>query len=563
MTRSPDDDRRRRHRQQQRGPQRRRPPSDGLAALTHPIAVALAAGHPLDLLAEASGLLEVLEERQTLERVLQSGAGASRAPSHAVPSRTEFLASLIEVDLPETTALLTVFQHLSPHELERRTIARAVAARNHPLPAWLGQLGEVRVGGVLEARDVFGDAVQYMLEVDWPDGTPITVIALINANQGHALADALVLPGPLSDLADLAGAVDGLTIADADPADARARVEAAIARVEQGDPLETDAWPMARPLVEWAFRLLPTGGAEFPAFEPDAAGAAALVADFAASPQARGLDWPVARRIAGHLCRFAADNCGDPLRWSPAKVAQLLTGWWVHETDPGADADAALPDVVKAFVRFCGTRTGLPPRAIRETVEAVDALTPDYRRLFLPAEPPPAASSVSLTMRQILADEVGGVNILDALDDRPLPDEPFDWGGLPQDIHAKVGAVLALFDAAADEVFDVEFRTAGRRLLAHLARVRPEIFRRRSSDATAACAIAQLIATVNSLEVTQKSIAEWFGLSSAPSSRVATFAAAAQAGGWASVYSPVAHVGLLGGAARRRIIRLRDDRYWE
>lgn len=547
MTRSQDHDRRRRHRQRARAPQQGRPRDDALTSLTRPIAVALAAGHPLDLLAEVSGLMEALEERH--------------ARGRNVPSRAEFLGSLIDIDLPETTALLTVWQHLTPHELERRTIARALTARHHRLPAWLSQLGDVRVAQVVQAEDVFGDAVQYMLEVDWPDGTPVTVIALINANLGYALADVLVLPGELSGIVDLAGSVNGLTITDAVPADARARVEAASVRSERVEPaLETDSWPMARPLLEWAFRLLPEGGADFPTHTLSAARAAGIAAEFVTSPQARGLDRPLAARVAGQLCRLAASNCGDPFRWSPAKVVQLLTEWWVAETDPEAAADVALPAVTKAFVRWCGAKTGLARPAIREIVQTVDAFTPDYHRLFLATEPPPVVAREPLTMLGILADEVGGPDILDALDDDPLPDEAFDWDGIPEDVHPRVAAVLGFFEPVADELFDVEFRTAGRRLLAHVARVQPDIFRRRSSDVTAACAIAQLVATVNSLKVTQKSIAQRFGLSAAPSSRVATFAAAARAGGWTARHAPLAEVGVLTGVARRRIIELRDER---
>jgi hypothetical protein len=75
------------------------------------------------------------------------------------------------------------------------------------------------------------------------------------------------------------------------------------------------------------------------------------------------------------------------------------------------------------------------------------------------------------------------------LDDAPLPDEPFDWTGIPDDFHDKVAEVLALCDRCCDELLDVEYRTACRRLLARSAAGDPAVFRRRAGSGTAAAAI--------------------------------------------------------------------------
>ena len=74
---------------------------------------------------------------------------------------------------------------------------------------------------------------------------------------------------------------------------------------------------------------------------------------------------------------------------------------------------------------------------------------------------------------------VGGPAALAGLDDRPLPDEPFDWTGIPDDVHERVAEVLALTDGCCDELLDVEHRTATRRVLARIAGLKPEVFRRR------------------------------------------------------------------------------------
>lgn len=116
MTRPQDRDRRPTHRRPSRTPTHR-PPADHDAprSLTDEFASALAADHPIDLLAQTSGLLAVFDERQ---------------PAPDAPPRRDFLAALTEVDAVETTAILTVWQHLTPNDL------RALDDRPHAgLPA--------------------------------------------------------------------------------------------------------------------------------------------------------------------------------------------------------------------------------------------------------------------------------------------------------------------------------------------------------------------------------------------------------------------------------------------
>ncbi len=80
-----------------------------------------------------------------------------------------------------------------------------------------------------------------------------------------------------------------------------------------------------------------------------------------------------------------------------------------------------------------------------------------------------------------------------------LPDEDFDWSSIAEDIHGKVAEVLELTDACCDELLDVEYRTACRRLLARAAAGDPAVFRRRASSATAAAAICWIVGKDNDL----------------------------------------------------------------
>src|SRR5690606_10335578 len=97
----------------------------------------------------------------------------------------------------------------------------------------------------------------------------------------------------------------------------------------------------------------------------------------------------------------------------------------------------------------------------------------------------------------VLAKRVGGRARLANLSIDPLPDERFEWAGIPDDVHAQVTEVLRACDAFADDVLDIELRTAMRRFLSRAAASDPAIFRRRSSPVRAAAAIAWVLCSAN------------------------------------------------------------------
>jgi len=102
-------------------------------------------------------------------------------------------------------------------------------------------------------------------------------------------------------------------------------------------------------------------------------------------------------------------------------------------------------------------------------------------------------------MLEALRDCVGGEEALDALDDIPLPDEPFSWSDISDDVHDRVREVFELCDGACDELCSVEYRTACRRFLARAARGDPAVFRRRARAETAAAAVCWIVGKANDL----------------------------------------------------------------
>jgi hypothetical protein len=139
---------------------------------------------------------------------------------------------------------------------------------------------------------------------------------------------------------------------------------------------------------------------------------------------------------------------------------------------------------------------------------------------WLPSDRPKQGSWNEYARSQLdaLAYIVGGPKALLALDTEPLPDEPFDWTDVTPDLRERVGNILTLSDECCDAVFDVEHRTAARRLLHRVATRGSKGLRTKSRDESTAAAVVWAIGVANEAfqpegPVTKKAVAEHFGLS--------------------------------------------------
>ena len=173
--------------------------------------------------------------------------------------------------------------------------------------------------------------------------------------------------------------------------------------------------------------------------------------------------------------------------------------------------------------------------------------------------------SIAAIFMDSLERSVGGRQALLDLDDAPLPDEEFDWTLIPQDIHQSVSAILQWCDRCADDVLDVEHRTAMRRFVAKVAVADPAIFRRRASAVRGAAAVAWTITRVNSTSGAHRSglpvqeLLAYFDVKGSVSQRAETMVRAI---GVDSTYQyGVEYLGdpdLLVSGTRTHIIELRD-----
>lgn len=494
-------------------------PSDG-PDLVNDIAAALDEG-PLNLLGLASSLLAALDPPQR--------GPFEQAP--AVPSRDELVGTLFEVEVEETSALLAAIAALCGDDVLRRRVRREIDDRAHALPGWLAELHRAcPVERTVEMSHILGDGDNLLAAVRLPGGHELTAVVYIDHNMGTVVKDAFVVPEALPTLIDqfLAAADDPDTIArDLDPADARTRITAAIERgALMYPPFETDSWPACRPFVEWVAGMLPAGGSGYPRPEWDADALVALTEQFFGSRFGAGLD-DDHRGLLDSVLWFGTDyGPGDPLRWSPTAVEILLVDWIPRKIVAEAEYLAKAPELLRAFIRFSHDRRGIRTELTEQTLAAVDEHEPQYQRTIRSPRPQGSAAllaamglagddddwptdaddyddelpdfgDISKLMLDSLQRAVGGEQALEGLDTRPLPDEPFVWEAIPDDVHDRVRAVLGLTERCADEMFDAEFRTACRRFLSRAAAGDPDIFRRRSRNETVAAAVCWVIGKAN------------------------------------------------------------------
>ena len=418
-------------------------------------------------------------------------------------------------------ALLNVIGEMAGDDLLRERIRRSVAQRRHAIPGWVVRLGEIRPYRAVEMTHVLKDGDNVVVGVALPGRRELSLVIYIDHNLGTVVKDAFVLSAPIDEVMVSWNAVDPLSGAEMNElslADARARiVESITSGAMTFPPYETDTWPACRPMVEWIVAMMPEEGSGYTRPDWSKRQLATLTKSFFASQFGAPLDDEDHRSLLESILWFGTDyGPGDPLRWSPVAVEILLADWIPRKLVAPADYLSKAPTVLRAFVRYCHAERQIPRDLTDDTIEAIDRWEPDYQlsigsprhqgamelleRLgLLPGmdgewddeEEPDGAEQLSHNeyMLDSLARSVGGMHSLDTLAMDALPDEPLDRTGIPDDIVSRVAEISKLVDGCCDDLFDEEFRTASRRLLARVAVADSGMFRRKSSAATTAAAI--------------------------------------------------------------------------
>jgi hypothetical protein len=578
------------HNQRRQGKQDRRKRQTRLAAghrrspgdLVADVRQQLASGEPLDFLAYVSTLLAAVDPRgeNPFER-----EQAGRQEGVTLPT---LLESFTGVVLPETTALLAALSELGPDELTRARARRTLAARPHPLPSWLARLGEASVYRAVETTHVLGDGDNVLLGARLP-GHELTAIIYIDHNLGTVVKDAFPAPSRISDVVGhLREAADDPDISyrDIGLADARARVAQAI---ETGaitfPPFETETWPASRPLTEWLLRLLPKGGTGYARPTWSETEKKKLADRFFSSQFGKPLDDTDDRDLLNQFLWFGTDyGPGDPLRWSPVAVEILLADWIPRKIAAGVPYLGKAPALLRAFIRFCHAERKIRQELTGQTLAAVDEHEPEYQRVIRSPRPQgPAALLAKMGLLdgrpwedepfnfhqhflEQLAEEVGGQDALDLVDDTPLPEEEFAWDQVPIDLRDRAGQVIAACDRCCDDLLGAEYKAACRRLLAQAVPGMSSMLRGTAKAEVIAAAICWVIGKGNQRlgqgpgELRVRDLMSYFGLGQSSVSERGYQVMRAAGIQPASAY-PAVRLGspsLLVSARRRRIIELRD-----
>ena len=142
------------------------------------VARKLRSGEPLDLLAEVSSLLTLVDPREH---------GFGRGDDEPPWSRRELVDMFLDVERVETSALLAVIADLAgDDDVLAARIRRELAERGERLPEWLARLGEAEVYAAQEMVHVLGDGDNIHVAVRFAGGAELTAVDLHRPQHGDA-----------------------------------------------------------------------------------------------------------------------------------------------------------------------------------------------------------------------------------------------------------------------------------------------------------------------------------------------------------------------------------------
>src|SRR5690606_23232207 len=163
----------------------------------------------------------------------------------------------------------------------------------------------------------------------------------------------------------------------------RARIEEALQFTDMVmPPVQTDSWPGTGPLLRWMLRQMPSGGPgfELPAWSP--AGSELVTTGFLASAEAQTAP-PSAAMHAERLLDFQRSyGTGHPLVWGRGFVERVMCDLYPRKVLADDEFMAAMPEVLRALVRYANGRSGIPVEITREVLELIDACEPEYFTLI-------------------------------------------------------------------------------------------------------------------------------------------------------------------------------------
>ncbi len=254
-------------------------------------------------------------------------------------------------------------------------------------PGWLRTVGRVTPTRGWIVSDVFGDQNSLIIGFR-QEGQPgeHALVVLVDHNLSGQAKDAWVGDDPEDVVASWKSTADPHTRLKEVPLATvlrQLRDAMTISDLWNGDSeLRTEDFARHRALIWARLRRAGITGDRPADIEVAEAERQVLVSEFMASAEGRQL----IRHLPGddiellthYLVDLRSDYEGRPLRWSPTVVSLLLGDLAPRKLLLDRNQAAALPGVVRAFVRFSGERTGLDRTFVAETLATVDEMEPAF-----------------------------------------------------------------------------------------------------------------------------------------------------------------------------------------
>lgn len=334
-------------------------------------------GQPIDLLGLVSTMI--------LATAPQELTSLRRRDPEDHASLDELVAAFIDVQVPETTALLAALGELVlDDDVLRARCRREVDARDESLPPWLAELAKTSVYRVVRMTHVLGDGDELLVGVRFADGQEMTCAVYIDHLTMSEVNDAFFVPDTINAVLEVGQANNNdpdTSFIETDLADARARLQNALDQPLAMMPLEeSDSWPAGRPLLQWLTQLMPVGSSTFELPQHDSTLTGEVLGRFFASLVGLPFD-DIDHRELLEIC--IEEGTGDPLRWSAARLRELLGAAVVYDNVMPLEVQLDAPELLRAFVPFAHAASGIRQELTVEALAAIDEAADDYRAMVV------------------------------------------------------------------------------------------------------------------------------------------------------------------------------------
>jgi hypothetical protein len=352
--------------------ERSRAQAEATPELEDEVGAALEAGHPIDIVMLASSLIAGLDPDVVTPDDESTGG---------LPQPGEFVRMFLDSSDPRLHVLAWTVAQLLPDARLQKEVAAALDP--DAVPPWLRQLADAAVVSAWQTTDPLRDSTDIVVSLRVGE-FDLTVIGLVDFNAGGALKDGFVVPAPLPAVQDAlsASGETGMETWDLSPADARTWLTDAIAVGRTAEPpFESDSWPQARPLVEWALRLCPLGGRGWERRRWTSEDVETVVDGFAAAPEGAVLTEREDRAVlVDALHGLARDTFADPQLISAVRLELGLGYLWPTTLHHDLDRLLGLPDLLVPYVRWAHGRGGIPADDTEQALAAIAHVRAAYVR---------------------------------------------------------------------------------------------------------------------------------------------------------------------------------------